>query len=318
MKAVIIIILTYLTLSPNQTLPKDEVRFKTNLVAKLPYKEKICKKINFTNKIVKNKCKNVTFFENKAKIVNFCDTAHVAEKTIKKCRKYKLLPTSFQIPKENTAIKNQYISAGELSNGVESYLGYVISNISGNGEVVKWRNCQNITYFIINATTEEESIIKSTLTYVQLIFGYKLVEVASSKYIPGRLHTSNEFRGADLLIYVDSEGIDDVGLIKFKAQGLAVNTLVSDNSLGRWVIENSDVSLYSITNLAKRSFEETAKTEFASLLLHELGHTFGLGHPEQHLNTSPIMNAKFEGLQFSDGDLAGASLVKNKPNKCDL
>ena len=148
------------------------------------YTENFCKNIEFSIKLSKKKCQDVVFMEDKAKTVNFCQVATINKKSVKKCKKFKVTPTAYVDPNENieNEVDNTDYSQGEIRDGTENPLGYLISYYDRKGPV-KYHNCKNLTYYI-KANAEDRLLIKDALIYVESIFGYKLTESPEERYIP--------------------------------------------------------------------------------------------------------------------------------------
>ena len=277
------------------------------------YTENFCKNIEFSSKLSKKKCQDVVFMEDKAKTVNFCQVATINKKSVKKCKKFKVSPTAYVDPNISIEAEEPYldVSQGELMTGTESSLGYKIEHFDRKGPV-KYPNCKNLTYYI-NANSEDELIIKDALVYIESIFGYKLTQAPKANYIPGQAIASKEARTVDIVIYVD---YGDKDVIHFnngqKSVGINVNSLGHDRVNGGWKIISSDVMLLST------EWYGNDKKKFREVILHEIGHTFGLGHPEKFLESKPLMSSYYvgEGGGYTSGDLAGAQLLKNDTSKC--
>jgi hypothetical protein len=107
--------------------------------------------------------------------------------------------------------------------------------------------------------------------------------------------------------------MDVVDFIKNPANlGINRNIMSHDRANGGWEIVSSDVMIKS------SEYYGNDKKKFRSILLHEFGHAFGLGHPAIYLESRPIMSSLFIGdfAGYTSGDLAGAQLVKNDTSKC--
>jgi predicted Zn-dependent protease len=251
--------------------------------------------------------------ENKAKFVNFCQVAIINKKSVRKCTKFTVTPTAYVDP--NISIENEVdntdYSQGEINQGAENPLGYVIDYYDRKGPV-KYPNCKNLTYYI-KANDEDSLLIKDALIYIESIFGYKLIESPEERYIPGQIQPSQEARTVDIVFYVDYGTLDVDHFIKNPtSRGVNTNTMSHDRANGGWKIVSSDVMIKS------SEYYGNDKKTFRAILLHELGHSFGLGHPVIYLDSRPIMNSLFIGdfAGYSSGDLAGAQLLKNDTSKC--
>ena len=277
------------------------------------YTENFCKNIEFSSKLSKKKCQDVVFMEDKAKTVNFCQVATINKKSVKKCKKFKVSPTAYVDPNENFEVEvdNTDYSQGEIIQGAENPLGYVIDYYDRKGPV-KYPNCKNLTYSI-KANAEDRLLIKDTLIYVESIFGYKLTESPEERYIPGQMPESQEVRTVDIVLYVDYGTRDVLDFIKNPTNfGLNSNKLSHDRANGGWKIVSSDVMLQSSDVYGNDN------KKFRAIILHELGHAFGLGHPVIYLDSRHIMNSLFiiDTGDYRSGDLAGAQLLKNDTSKC--
>jgi hypothetical protein len=282
-------------------------------VASDGHTENFCKNIEFSSKLSKKKCQDVVFMEDKAKTVNFCQVAIINKKSVKKCKKFTVTPTAYVDPNENieNEVDNTDYSQGEINQGAENPLGYVIDYYDRKGPV-KYPNCKNLTYYI-KANDEDSLLIKDALIYIESIFGYKLIESPEERYIPGQIQPSQEARTVDIVFYVDYGTLDVDHFIKNPtSRGVNTNTMSHDRANGGWKIVSSDVMIKS------SEYYGNDKKTFRAILLHELGHSFGLGHPVIYLDSRPIMNSLFIGdfAGYSSGDLAGAQLLKNDTSKC--
>jgi hypothetical protein len=316
MKVTLALILSGLFLAPISTASHDaytEVTTHRTLAANDGYTENFCKIIKFSSKISKKKCQDVVFMENKAKLVNFCQVAVINKKSVRKCTKFNVSPTSYIEPTDTIQVEviNTDLTQGELIAGVENPLGFIIDEYDRKGPV-KYPNCKNLTYYI-KANDEDKLLIKEVIIYIESIFGYKLSEVPEGRYIPGQMPESQEVRVADIVVYVDYGTKDVVHFNQGQnSVGMNTNTLGHDRVNGGWKINSSDVMLLS------SEWYGNNRTKFRGVVLHEFGHAFGLGHPQKYLDSRPLMSSLFvhEGGQFKSGDLAGAQLLKNDTSKC--
>lgn len=281
--------------------------------AKDGHTENFCKIIEFSSKLSKKKCQDVVFMEDKPKTVNFCQVAIINKKSVKKCKKFKVAPTAYVDPSENTENEEPYpdLTQGELISGAENPLGFIIDDYDRKGPV-KYPNCKNLTYYI-KANTEDKLLIKDAMIYIESIFGYKLTEVPEGRYIPGQIPGSQEARTADIVVYVDYGTKDVVSFVNDQTNiGINTNTLGHDRVNGGWKIISSDVMFLS------SEWYGNDRTKFRGVILHEFGHAFGLGHPQKYLESRPLMSSLFvkDGGDYKSGDLAGAQLLKNDTSKC--
>jgi hypothetical protein len=313
MKVISSLLAFFLLFAPISAYGHNDIVFTSTLAASDGYTENFCKNIVFTSKISKKKCQNVVFKENKPQVVTFCQVAIVNRKSVKKCTKFTVTPTAYVDPNENieNKVDNTDYSQGEIRDGTENPLGYVIDYYDRKGPV-KYPNCKNLTYSI-KANADDRLIIKDALIYIESIFGYKLTESPDGRYIPGQIQPSQEVRSANIVIYVDYGTLDVDNFIKNpNSRGANTNTMSHDRVNGGWEIVSSDVMIKS------SEYYGNDKKIFRAVILHELGHSFGLGHPVIYLDSRPIMNSLFvgDGLGYSSGDLAGAQLLKNDTSKC--
>lgn len=274
------------------------------------YSESFCRTITFTSKIKPKVCKEVTFEEDSPKREEFCAKAVVNKKSVNKCRTFTLRPTTFPSEvKVPTPLPTS--NSPELIPGKDQPEGYLIDLYSSNGEPARWDSCREITYSIIGRDNEKR-LVKELIPYIIDIFGYNFREVDGGRYQPFN-EKSNELKISDIYFYFDYDQIDVKAFIEQStALGLASNDYIFDYPSGRWITKGSNIAVKMTNNYTNAA---TSDNLVRSVILHEVGHAFGLGHTN---NEKQMMyyNAKSELQTYQSGDLAGIEFLKNDKSKC--
>jgi hypothetical protein len=267
------------------------------------YEERFCKTIVFNSKVKKSICKKVIFKSNNSKNIEFCANAIINKKNIKKCKFFKLYPSNYP-EDERDGIVNLPDPNSDLLPGIEHPDGYLLQLKSTNSRPVRWANCRTISYSIIGRE-QEINFVKSLIPYVSNTFGYEFIEVDGGRYNPFR-NNQYEQRISDIYFYFDYDEIDVETFLLNSAAGVAENTFIPNyGEGGGWNIVSSNIAV----NMSKANYNI-----MKAILLHEIGHTFGLGHVS---STDQLMYEKVNIINtYQKGDLAGIEYLKNDKSKC--
>jgi len=271
------------------------------------YSESFCRTITFTSKIKPKVCKEVTFDEDSPKREEFCAKAVVNKKSVNKCRTFTLRPTNFPSSVDIPPTSN----SPEIIPGKDQPEGYLIDLYSSNGEPARWESCREITYTIIGRDNEKR-LVKELLPYIIDIFGYNFREVDGGRYQPFNAN-SNDLRIADIYFYFDYDQVDVKAFIEnTSAFGIASNDYIFDYPSRRWITKGSNIAVRMINTHTNVT---TSDNLVRAVILHEVGHAFGLGHTN---DTKQIMyySSKSELQTYQSGDLAGIEFLKNDKSKC--
>jgi len=315
----IIALLLTLNVTPSFAHENHTISFTKNNYAESTYVEKFCKDIVFTKNIKKNICKEISFTSSYSKEVNFCAKAVVNKKNVRKCKKFILTPSNFKYNLDAEEIDtNSSVDIPPTSNspelvpGKDQPEGYLIDLYSNNGEPARWESCREITYSIIGRDNEKR-LVKELIPYIIDIFGYNFREVDGGRYQPFNAN-SNDLKIADIYFYFDYDQIDVIHFLENTSVfGVASNDYNFDYYKMKWITKGSNIAVKMTNNYTN---ETTSDNLVKSVLLHEVGHAFGLGHTN---DTKQIMyySAKSELQTYQSGDLAGIEFLKNDKSKCN-
>lgn len=274
------------------------------------YSESFCRTITFTSKIKPNVCKEVVFAKDSPKREEFCAEAVVKKKSVNKCRTFTLRPTNFpSVVAVPTPLPTT--NSPDLIPGKDQPEGYLIDLYSSNGQPARWESCREITYSIIGRDNEKR-LVKELIPYITEIFGYNFREIDGGKYQPFN-DNSNDLKISDIYFYFDYDQLDVKSFIEqTNAYGVASNNYIFDYPSRSWITKGSNIAV-RMTSL----FQNITITDnlVRKVLLHEIGHAFGLGHTND-VNQVMYYASNKELQKYQSGDLAGIEFLKNDKSKC--
>lgn len=315
MIVILVAILLTINITPSFAHENHNINISRNNLVETPYIEKFCNDIVFTKKIKRTVCKDILFTSSNSKEVNFCAKAVINKKNVRKCKKYTLTPSNFTVPEEidndSTIEVPQTSNSPEIIPGKDQPEGYLIDLYSNNGQPARWESCREITYSIIGKDNEKR-LVKELIPYIIEIFGYNLREIDGGRYQPFN-ENSNDLKIADIYFYFDYDQLDVKAFIdQSSAYGLASNNYIFDYATKKWITNGSNIA---VKMTSTNQYVSITDSFVKAVLLHEIGHAFGLGHTND-VNQVMYYASNRELQKYQSGDLAGIEFLKNDKSKC--